>query len=309
MTTDGDNISIHSTEEMEKYESLCQREFGHTRVSCIRCELAWELRANIIKMLGEFKESQDGGFEGYGEKHNWTHKSCLWELLYAKALILPHNIDLMHQEHNIAESIISMCFDVTGFSKDNVNARKDLADLCNYPSMEPKVNAMATLKRTWTPYCLKPVERKEILRWLKKLMFPDRYVSNIKRVVNISTGKLNGLKSHNYHIIIERLMPVMFRGYFDADLWEIFIELNYFYWQICAKQVSKLMMQKLEREIMVLICKMKKVFPLGWFNAMQRLLVLRLVGESIGIWLLWYQRIPFLDDEVRRELSTCCHYK
>jgi hypothetical protein len=99
-------------------------------------------------MLGEFKESQDGGFEGYGEKHNWTHKSCLWELLYAKALILPHNIDLMHQEHNIAESIISMCFDVTGFSKDNVNARKDLADLCNYPSMEPKVNAKATLKRT-----------------------------------------------------------------------------------------------------------------------------------------------------------------
>jgi hypothetical protein len=99
-------------------------------------------------MLGEFKESQDGGFEGYGEKHNWTHKSCLWELLYAKALILPHNIDLMHQEHNIAESIISMCFDVTGFSKDNVNARKDLADLCNYPLMEPKVNAKATLKRT-----------------------------------------------------------------------------------------------------------------------------------------------------------------
>jgi hypothetical protein len=28
-------------------------------------------------------------------------KSCLWELPYAKALILPHNIDLMHQEHNV----------------------------------------------------------------------------------------------------------------------------------------------------------------------------------------------------------------
>jgi hypothetical protein len=32
MATDGDNISICSTEEMEKYESLCQREFGHTHV-------------------------------------------------------------------------------------------------------------------------------------------------------------------------------------------------------------------------------------------------------------------------------------
>jgi hypothetical protein len=32
MATDGDDISICSIEEMEKYESLCQQEFGHTRV-------------------------------------------------------------------------------------------------------------------------------------------------------------------------------------------------------------------------------------------------------------------------------------
>jgi hypothetical protein len=32
MVTDGDDISIRSTEEMEKYESLYQREFGHTRI-------------------------------------------------------------------------------------------------------------------------------------------------------------------------------------------------------------------------------------------------------------------------------------
>jgi hypothetical protein len=139
--------------------------------------------------------------------------------------------------------------------------------------METKINAKGNLKRTRTPYCLKPVERKEILRWLKKLKFPDSYTSNIKRIVNVSTGKLNGLKSHDYDIIIERLMPVMFRGYFDADLWKIFTELNYFYRQICAKQVSKSMMQKLEKEIMVLVCKMEKTFLPGWFNEMQHLLV------------------------------------
>jgi hypothetical protein len=44
----------------------------------------------------------------------------------------------MHQERNVAESIISMCFDVTSFLKDNVNGRKDLAALCNHPSLEPK---------------------------------------------------------------------------------------------------------------------------------------------------------------------------
>jgi hypothetical protein len=95
-----------------------------------------KLGADIIKMLDELKESQNGGFEGYGEKHNWTHKSCLWDLPYAKELILPHNIDLMHQVCNIAESIINMCFDVIGFSKDNVNIRKDLTAICNLMQRE-----------------------------------------------------------------------------------------------------------------------------------------------------------------------------
>jgi hypothetical protein len=103
-----------------------------------------------MKMLGELNESQDGGLEGYDEKHNRTHKSCLWELPYAKVLILPNNINLMHQECNIAENIISMCFEVTSFSKDNINVGKDLVDLCNHHSMDPKINAKGNLKRRWT---------------------------------------------------------------------------------------------------------------------------------------------------------------
>jgi hypothetical protein len=70
----------------------------------------------------------------------------------------------MRQEHNIAESIINMCFDITSFSKDNVNARKDLAALCNRHSLEPKINAKGNMKRPHAPYYLKPAERKEMLR-------------------------------------------------------------------------------------------------------------------------------------------------
>jgi hypothetical protein len=68
-------------------------------------------------------------------------------------------------------------------------------------------------------------------------------------------------------------MPVMFRGYFKANLWKMFAELSYIYRHICAKQISKVMMQRLENEIAVLVCKMETVFPPGWFNVMQHLLV------------------------------------
>jgi hypothetical protein len=117
----------------------------------------------------------------------------------------------MHQERNIAESIMSMCLDVISFTKDNMNARKDLAALCDHPSLEAKANARGKLSRPKAPLYLKPTERKEVLRWLKRLMFQDRYAANIKQALNVDTGKLNGLKSHDYHIFIERLMPVMFR--------------------------------------------------------------------------------------------------
>jgi hypothetical protein len=46
MATDGDDISICSTEEMEKYEFLHQREFGHTHVYDV----------NLLERVGMDKE-------------------------------------------------------------------------------------------------------------------------------------------------------------------------------------------------------------------------------------------------------------
>jgi hypothetical protein len=75
---------------------------------------------------------------------------------------------------------MNMCLDVTGFTKDNMNARKDLAALCDHPSLEAKPNARGKLRRPKAPYCLKPTKRKELLRWLKTLKFLDRYAANLK---------------------------------------------------------------------------------------------------------------------------------
>jgi hypothetical protein len=48
------------------------------------------------------------------------------------ALILMHNIDVMPQERNMGESIISTCMDPLSKTKDNIKARKDLAELYNH---------------------------------------------------------------------------------------------------------------------------------------------------------------------------------
>jgi hypothetical protein len=91
--------------------------------------------------------------------------------------------------------------------------------------------------------------------------------------VNVIAGKIHGLKSYDYHIKMERLLHIMLRGYLDDDIWEALAELSYFYRQLCAKEIKKYRMEKLEKEILVLICKLEKIFPPGWFNPMQHLLV------------------------------------
>jgi hypothetical protein len=98
-------------------------------------------------------------FVGYGNDHDLTHKCALWELPYAKALILMHNIDVMHQEHNVGESILSRCMSFVDKTKDNHKARKDLALLCNRPTLE----LMSRGDKPCAPFCLKARDRKEVL--------------------------------------------------------------------------------------------------------------------------------------------------
>jgi hypothetical protein len=97
---------------------------------------------------------------------------------------------------------------------------------------------------------------------------PDGYAAGFRRAINLDTGKLSGVKSHDYHIFMERLLPVMFRGYLDDDVWTLLAELSHFYRQLCAKEIKKDMMEKLEDEISVLLYKLEKIFPPGWFNPM-----------------------------------------
>jgi hypothetical protein len=91
--------------------------------------------------------------------------------------------------------------------------------------------------------------------------------------VNMTTRKLIGLKSQDYHIIMERILPVIFWGYFDNVVQMVLTELSYFYRLLCAKEITIEMIQKFEKEIPLLLCKMEKKFPPGFFNSMQHLLI------------------------------------
>jgi hypothetical protein len=141
--------------------------------------------------------------------------------------------------------------------------------LCDRPTQVLNDNS----KPPCVLFCLTSKDKIEVIRWMNKIKFPDDYDAGLKRAVNLKTGKLTRLKSYDLHILMERIIPVMFRGYMPDAMWQAIPELSYFYRQICAKEISKNMMEKLEKEIPMFLCKLEKIFPPGLFNTMEHLLI------------------------------------
>jgi hypothetical protein len=232
----------------------------------------------------------EGGFVGYSQQHMWTHKSGLTRLPYYDDLLLPHNIDVMHTEKNVAEALWATIMDIPGKTKDNVKARVDLAMLCDRPNLEMKPPGRGkTWRRPKADFVLSKPQRREVLEWIKRLMFPDGYAANLSRGVNLSTMRVLGMKSHDYHIWIERLLPAMVRGYVPEHVWLVLAELSYFFRQLCAKELSRTVVADLEKIAPVLLCKLEKIFPPGFFNPMEHMILhlpyeARMGGPVQGRW-------------------------
>jgi hypothetical protein len=76
---------------------------------------------SILKTRRESGISNDG--------QCWKKRSCLWDLPYWTSLKLQHNLDVMHIEKNICESIPGTLLGIPGKTKDSINARLDMEDI------------------------------------------------------------------------------------------------------------------------------------------------------------------------------------
>jgi hypothetical protein len=120
-------------------------------------------------------------------------------------------------------------------------------------------------------------------------MFPDGYAANLSRGVNLSTLRVLEMKSHDFHIWIERILLAMVRGYVLEHVWLAFSELSYFFRQLCAKELSRTVVADLERLAPMLLCKLEKIFPPVFFNPLHHLILhlpyeARMGGPVQGRW-------------------------
>ena len=116
--------------------------------------------------------------------HNWRKKSVFFQLPYWEKLLISHNLDAMHFEKNIGESILGTLLGIDGKCKDGEKARLDLQNLGIRKDQHPMVeNGKYTLPPAL--YSLGKDEKEMLCKFLQGARMPDGFAANIKRCMDV----------------------------------------------------------------------------------------------------------------------------
>ena len=115
--------------------------------------------------------------------------------------------------------------DVQGKTKDNVKLRMNVADIYDREELYLQRVPNGKIIKQKAKLVLAEDKRRELSEWVKRLNMLDRYCSNFRNNVDLNESKFNNMKSHDFHVFIETLLPIAF-GALPDDVLKLLIELS-----------------------------------------------------------------------------------
>ncbi|KAI9084955.1 hypothetical protein K1719_033128 [Acacia pycnantha] len=120
-------------------------------------------------------------------------------------------------------------------------------------------------------YTLNVEQKRHICQWVKNLKLPDGYASNLSRCMDLKEAKLYGMKSHDCHVFMQRLLPIGFAT-LPENVFNPIVELSQFFTHLCSTTSLSNQLELLEKNVVVMtLCKLEKVFPPSFFDSMENL--------------------------------------
>ncbi|XP_019233202.1 PREDICTED: uncharacterized protein LOC109213820 [Nicotiana attenuata] len=211
-------------------------------------------------------------------KSPWKKRSIFFELPYWVHNKLRHNLDVMHIEKNICDSLIGTFLEIDGKSKDHVNSRYDLQEIGIRKELQPREDDNGTLSLAQACFSMSPEEKSLFCTVIKNAKLPKGCASNISDRVHVKEMKISGYKSHDAHFIMHYLLQVAVRKSLPKNVSLTLIWLGDFFRAICSKVVMRRDLEKMQSEIAEITCELERIFLPTFFDIMPHLPI-HLVNE------------------------------
>lgn len=131
-----------------------------------------------------------------------------------QSLAIRHVLDAMHCEKKLCENIVKTIWGL----KDNLKVLMDLAEA----NIRPELHAISggaegTLLIPRAPYILSRAEKVVFTNIIRGLKTPSNYVGQLSQRIT-GDGELRGMKSHDYHILMQQILPLCLRTLLPKDV-------------------------------------------------------------------------------------------
>nr|GMD07948.1 uncharacterized protein LOC109179592 [Ipomoea batatas] len=117
----------------------------------------------------------------------------------------------------------------------------------------------------------------------------------MSRCVDMNKLKLFGMKSHDCHVFMQRLIPIAFRELLPLNVWKVLTELSLFFKNHTSTTIRVEELMKLENDIPLILCQLERIFPPSFFDSMEHLPIYlayeaRIVGPVQYRWMYPFER-------------------
>jgi hypothetical protein len=207
-------------------------------------------RSSFLKRRREDTESAKNG--------------CLTRMQYLK---IRHILDAMHCEKNFCENIMKTIWGL----KDTLKVRLDMAEAeirSDLHAVEGGPGGAWLLPQA--PYVLSEEEKALFVKIIRDLKTPSNYVGQLAKRIS-ADGELKGLKSHDYHVLMQQILPLCLRTMLTPEVRKAIIRICRVFTRLCTKSVDPSTMPELMEETAVTLCMLEKVFPPSFFDVMSHL--------------------------------------
>ena len=173
----------------------------------------------------------------------------------------------MHCKMNICENVLRTIW----AQRDTLKVRLDLKEAGIRPHLHPLLKRTpGSLVLLVALYVLSKDEKKKFLDIIRSLKTPSNYVRQFAKCI-ASGDDLKGLKSHDYHILMQQLLPLCCPTLLDKDTRVTIMRLSRVFLRLCMKSVDPSSMETLFEDIAETLCMLEKVFPPSFFDVMSHL--------------------------------------